>query len=122
MCQISGTGPATRVKWPCLGQGFRTRASYWIKAKKLSSQIVIPSSPFSFQAKTGLPLPGGAHAQEVKDDLLDQRQILRCIVHTDRAGILSHRDIKHPVQLVFDGQCERTDWANSTGVRLRELM
>ena len=68
----------------------------------MSTQIIIPGGPFSFQAKTGLSLSGGVHAQEVEDDFLEQREILWCVVLTDGTGIFPHGDIEHPVQLVLD--------------------
>ncbi len=65
----------------------------------MSTQIIIPGGPFSFQAKTGLSLSGGVHAQEVEDDFLEQREILWCVVLTDGTGIFPHGDIEHPGML-----------------------
>ena len=45
---------------------------------------------------------GGVGADDVEDDFLEQRQILRCMVLADRAAILPKTDVENPMKPVLN--------------------
>ena len=67
------------------------------------TDIVIPGRPLALEPQARLGGVGLVRTNQVQHDLLEQREVLRCVVLADHAVVLAEADIEHPVKLVLDG-------------------
>jgi len=73
-----------------------------MNSQHLHSDVVIPGGALALQAQAGLDRVGGVGADQVEDDLLQQREVLRRVVLAHHAGILAEAHVQHPVQPVLN--------------------
>ena len=87
------------------------------------TDIVIPDRPLALESQARLGSVGLVRTDQVQHDLLEQREVLRCVVLADHAVVLAEADVEHPVKLVLDGPV-RTHGLDQffRGESLHELM
>lgn len=66
------------------------------------TDIVIPGRALAFEPQAGLGGVGFVCPDEVQHHLLEQGEVLECVILADHAVILTETDIEHPVKPVFN--------------------
>ncbi|CAI07190.1 hypothetical protein ebA1938 [Aromatoleum aromaticum EbN1] len=84
----------------------------------LHPDVVVPGRALALQAQAGLGRVGGVGADQVEDDLLEQREVLRRVVLADHGAVLTEAHVKHPVEPVLDGLITNDKFCVTRFVRL----
>ena len=74
-----------------------------MNSQHFHTDIVIPGRPLALESQARLGGVGFVRTNQVHHDLLEQREVLRCVVLADHAVVLAEADVEHPVKLVLDG-------------------